>query len=167
MWRSLPALQCGVNCARNRDERLGYGRSKSEAESVAVRTRIVWAVFLGAAVFLGSAAAYLRSDAAPACGSDAALGQVYAVLRDRFHLDSVFLNDIKPLAGGYFSDRRNCAAEVTEIRGNVAASGMAWRAVRYRIVRRETAPYADVTVSLGDNVPLAPERRSFWQRLFG
>jgi len=164
--RSLPAVRRRVNCVRNRDERLGWSRSEAEAGSVAVRAGVGWAV-LAAAVIMGGAAAYLRSDAAPACGSDAALGQVYAALRDRFRLESVFLNDIKTLSGGYFSGHRDCAAEVTEIRGNVAASGMAWRAVRYQIVRREAAPYADVTVSLGDSVPLAPERRSLWQRVFG
>ena len=131
-----------------------------------MRAGVVWSG-VAAAVVVGGIAAYLRAGAAPACGSDAALGQVYAALHDRFHLESIYLNDIRTVSGGWFSGRYDCSAEVTEIRGNIAASGMPWRAVRYQIVRRETAPYADVTVSLGGSVPLAPERKSFWQRVFG
>jgi hypothetical protein len=124
---------------------------------------------IGCAVLLsaGAFAAHLHSKAPPACGSDEALGQVYAALRDRFHLESIFLNDIRTLSGGWFSAQYDCSAQVTEIRGNIAASGMPWRAVRYQIVRRKTAPYAGVTVSLGGSVPLAPKRPSFWQRVFG
>ena len=108
---------------------------------------------------------YLHRDAPPACNSDEALDHVYATLRDRFHLQSIFLNDIRTLSGGYFSNRYDCSAEVTEVRGNIAASGMPWRAVRYRIVHQDTAPYAAVTVELGGTVPLAPKRRTFWQRV--
>ena len=142
------------------------GRSGHDVEFVGLRAGVALSV-VAVAVVVGGVAAHLRASAAPACSSNAALGQVYAALRDRFHLESVFLNDIRTLSGGWFSSRYDCSAEVTEIRGNVTASGLPWRAVRYQIVRRETSPYADVTVSVGGNVPLAPGRRSLWQRLFG
>ena len=124
-----------------------------------------WLVLLTVVSVAGVLTAYLRSTAAPDCASDVALGQVYAALRDRFHLQSVFLNDIKEHAGWYLSDRRDCSAEVSEIRGNVAASGMDWREVRYRIVARDGAPDAAVSVELGGRVPLAPKSRTFWQRM--
>ena len=138
--------------------------SGPKQESAALRAR-AWFVVLAVAAIAGASTAYLRSGAAPDCGSDAVLGQVYAELRDRFHLESVFLNDIEARSGWYFSGRRDCSAEVTEIRGNVAASGMPWREVRYRIVYQDVAPYAAVTVVLGGNVPLAPKPRTLWQRM--
>ena len=124
-----------------------------------------WLVALTVVAVAGAVTLYLRSGAAPDCGSDAALGQVYAALRDRFHLESVFLNDIQARSGWYLSTRRDCSAEVTEIRGNVAVSGMPWRAVRYRIVYPDPAAPAAVTVELGGSVPLAPKPRTFWQRV--
>lgn len=130
-----------------------------------LRSRLMWCVVL--AVLAGSAtAAYLHRNAPPGCGSDTALGQVYAALRDRFHMESVFLNDIRTVSGGWFSDHDECSAEVTEIRGNVAASGMPWRRVRYQIAHLEAAPYAAVTVALGGSVPLAPKAPTFWQRVW-
>jgi hypothetical protein len=119
---------------------------------------------LAAALLVGTGM-YLHRNAPPACTSDEALGRVYATLRDHFHLESVFLNDIRTLSGGFFSDHYDCSAEVTEIRGNIAASDMSWRAVRYRIARQETAPDAAVTVELGGSVPLAPKQRTLWQRV--
>ncbi|HUB13720.1 MAG TPA: hypothetical protein VMB34_17355 [Acetobacteraceae bacterium] len=130
-----------------------------------MRSRPGWMIAAIALLVAGAMALYLRSDAAAACDSDEALGQVYALLRDRFHLQSVFLNDIRAVSGGYFGDRRDCSAEVTEIRGNVAASSMPWRAVRYRIVRQHPAPSAVVSVELGGDRPLAPRRPSFWMRV--
>lgn len=120
---------------------------------------------LAAAALLVGAGMYLHRNAPPACTSDEALGLAYATLRDRFHLESVFLNDIRTLSGGYFSDHYDCSAEVTEIRGNIAASGMPWRAVRYQIAHQEAAPDTVVTVELGGGVPLAPKQKTFWQRV--
>jgi hypothetical protein len=89
------------------------------------------------------------------------------ILRAESHLDSVFLNDIKNVSGGWFSTRRECAAQITEIRGNVSASNLPWRDLRYSIAPGTTAERADIEVKLGSGVALAGRRKSLWKRLLG
>ena len=81
---------------------------------------------LVAFVLLGATGLYAHMRAAPGCDSGQAQRTTYQILRDKFHFDSVFMNDIRTVSGGYFSDQRECAAQVTEIRGNVNASDMPW-----------------------------------------
>lgn len=107
-----------------------------------------------------------HSHAAPACGSDVAQRGVYDALHGQFHLDSLFLHNFTPLSGGFFSDARDCSAEVVEIRGNISASDMPWRQVRYRIVQAGDPGRPVVTVSLGDAAPFAEHpTQTLWSRL--
>jgi hypothetical protein len=92
---------------------------------------------------------------------------VTGVLRDQFHLDGVFVNNIKTEAGGLFGERRECSAEVAAIRGNVNAADMPWRAIQYQIDQRDNPAHPAISVQLGGNVPLAKPAPSFWQRLLG
>lgn len=121
----------------------------------------------GLAVFasLGAIALYLHGDAAPACDSEAALGRVSAILRDQFHLDSLFVNNIGTVTGGYFAKHRECAAEIASIRGDVDASDMHWREIHYRIDQPDKSVAATIAVQLGGPVPLAPPAKSLWERL--
>jgi hypothetical protein len=122
---------------------------------------------LAAVASLGIAMVYAHERAAPSCESELAMGQVYGILRDRFQLDSILLNNIHAASGGVFSKDRECLAEVTEIRGNVNASDMLWREVRYSIARGSLSARPAVTVALGSTVPLAAPRPPLWKRLLG
>ena len=124
--------------------------------------KALWIVVAAFAVLAG-VVLYIHKSAAAECDSEPALGRVYAILRDQFHLDSIFLNDVKTVSGGYFSDSQDCSAEVTEIKGNVTMVDMPWREITYRVGGHEDSP--DVTVTLGGSVPLAPEPPSRWTRL--
>jgi hypothetical protein len=115
---------------------------------------------------LGGAALYARGAAAPACDSDRAQGEVYRVLHEQSHMDSVFLHDFTPISGGLFSDVRDCEAEVAEIRGNVSAADMPWRHVHYRIVRSADPDHPAVTVDLGSATAfVATPERTLWTSL--
>jgi hypothetical protein len=116
---------------------------------------------------LATAALFAHSRAAPTCDSEQALNRVSDILRAESHLDSVFLNDIKNVSGGWFSTRRECAAQITEIRGNVSASNLPWRDLRYSIAPGTMAERADIEVKLGSGVALAGRRKSLWKRLLG
>jgi hypothetical protein len=118
-----------------------------------------------AAASFGAAALYAHGRAAPACDSEPALDRIYALLHSQLHLDSIFVNDVKALSGGYFSDNRDCSAEVTAIRGNVNASDMPWRSIRFHIVRQDGSQPPAITLNVGDQVPLAEPPPSFWSRL--
>ena len=107
----------------------------------------------------GGSALYLHGDAPPGCDSEPALRKVTDILREQFHLDGVFVNNVSTVSGGWFSDRHECSAEVAAIRGNVNASDMAWREIRYQIDRQA------ITVTLGGDVPLAKPALSLWERL--
>ncbi len=128
-----------------------------------------WFVSIGFAVLasLAAAALFAHSRAAPTCDNEQALNRVSDILRAEFHLDSVFLNNIRNVSGGWFSTRRECTAQVTEIQGNVSASNLPWRDLRYSITPGTTAERADIEVKLGNGVALAGRRKSLWQRLLG
>jgi hypothetical protein len=93
------------------------------------------------------------------------MDRVAEILRDEFHLEGVFVNDVQTVSGWYLSDRHDCSAEVAPIRGNINASAMSWRAIRYRIVQQDDARRPVVTVALGEVVPLAGKIPSLWKRL--
>jgi hypothetical protein len=116
-------------------------------------------------VVAGAAAWFLDSNAPPGCDNEPALHKVTDQLRERAHLDGVFVNNITSLSGGWFRDRRECSAEVAEIRGNVNASDLPWREIRYQIDRPVGSADPEVSVTLGDAVPLAKPTASLWERL--
>lgn len=116
------------------------------------------------AALLG-AALYAHRNAPPSCTSQDALVRVSAILRDQYHLDSVFMNDVRTVSNGFFGDTYQCSAEVTQIQGNVNASSMPWREVVYRIVYRGRFEPPAITVDLGGAVPLASPEQPFWTRL--
>jgi hypothetical protein len=87
------------------------------------------------------------------------------LFNDNLHLDSIIVNHIQTVSGGFFNNSHDFAAEVTEIRGGEDASGMAWQWIRYRIVHRDESRSSTVTVELGDRVPFAPQTPSLWVRL--
>jgi len=120
---------------------------------------------LVALVAIGAAALYVHMGAAPTCENERAVVRVSRILHDDYHLDSVFMNNVKTVTGGYFSDSRDCSAEIAQIKGGENASTLPWREIRYRIVSQGKSEPPAVTVQLGDNVPLAPPVLSFWERL--
>jgi hypothetical protein len=125
------------------------------------------ALSIGCAVLASIAAVgvYMSVTAAPACNSTRTLDRVAGTLRDHFHLDGIFLNDPMTVSGGWFSDSRDCWAEIAAIRGNENASALPWRAVRYRIVHQANSQAPTIDVQLGGDVPLAPPTPSVWKRL--
>ena len=131
-----------------------------------VTTRITLCIVGVVVVGLGGAALYAHDSAAPACDGDATEGEVNRVLHDKFHLQGVFLHDVTTFSGGYFSDARDCVAEVAEIRGNVDAGNMPWRTVRYQVTRSGDPESPVVTVDLGKATPFVPPSgQTWWTRL--
>jgi hypothetical protein len=128
-------------------------------------TRIVLSIGLVAFASLGATTFYAHRNAPPTCTSEWTLTRVSEVLRDNFRLDSIIVNHIRTVTGGFLSKSLDCAAEVAEIRGGEDASGMAWREIRYRIVHQNGSGPSIVTVELRDRVPLAPQSPSLWTRL--
>ena len=126
--------------------------------------RFVWSFGLGVVILAGAGVLYAHRNAPPSCRDRDVIAKVSDILHGRFHLESIFLNDVQTVSNGYFGDSYACLAEVAEIKGNVNASSMDWRQVSYRIVSRGAG--ADVTVDLGEAVSLAPPQKSFWARLF-
>ncbi len=114
---------------------------------------------------LASAGLYEYRGTSPSCDDRRTLDKVDAVLRDDYHLDSIFLNNIRTLSGGLFSLSRECSAEVAEIRGNVNAADMPWRELRYRIEEHDRATDPAISVTLGGSVPLARPAPSLWETL--
>src|SRR5271156_2350224 len=118
---------------------------------------MVLSIGLVAFASLGAATLYAHRNAPPTCTSDWTLGRVSEILRDNFHLDSIIVNHITTVSGGFLSKSLDCAAAVTEIRGGEDASGMAWQEIRYRIVHQDGSRPSVVTLELGNRVPLAPQ----------
>jgi len=118
-----------------------------------------------AAASIGAVVLYVHAVALPTCGSKLALDRISGILHDDFHLTSILTNNVRTLSGWFLSDSRDCSAEVAEVRGDVDASDMSWREMRYRIVHLDQPPSFGITVELGDRVPLEPTRPSLWARL--
>ena len=114
---------------------------------------------------LGAAGLYAHRNAPPTCDSEQAWRKLSDVLRDAYHLDGMFLNNVETVSGGFFSDNHECSAEIAPIRGNVNASDMPWREIRYRIEQRDNSGRFSITVKLGGAVPLAVPSPSPWARL--
>jgi hypothetical protein len=130
-----------------------------------LKARIILAAGLACVASLGAAGFYAARVAAPACDSEPALHAVTGILRDQFHLDGIFLNNINTVSGGFFGGRRECSAEVAAIRGNVNASDIPWRSIRYQIDQPNRSEGPVFAVQLGGDVPLAKQTPSFWERL--
>jgi hypothetical protein len=127
--------------------------------------RLILSIGLVALGLIGAIGLYAFKTATPACRSVQTIAGVVQILRDQFHLDSIMLNDPTTVSGGFLSDEHDCYAEVVQIRGNVNASALPWRELRYRVVQRSRYATPVVTVELGGNVPLAPPTPSVWERL--
>lgn len=130
-----------------------------------MRARTILSIGVFAVASLGAATLYVHGSGPPTCDSDRAIARVYAVLRDQFHMDSMFVNNIETVSGGFFSDQHECSAEVTQIRSHVNASDMPWRAIRYWIAPTDRSGQATVTVELNGAIPLAGPPPSLWHRL--
>jgi hypothetical protein len=85
---------------------------------------------LGMAAVLGAGVLYAYSVAAPDCRSDLVQDRLLEILREQLQLDSVLINQITTVSGGYLSKEQQCTAQVTQIRGNIDASAMPWRSLR-------------------------------------
>jgi hypothetical protein len=129
--------------------------------------RKVRSIAIAAFALLGVVGLYAYHTAAPGCGSEPALHRVQEVLRDEFHVNGVLINDIHTMSGGFLSNRRECSAQITEIRGNITAAEMPWREIRYSVAPGDKSDSAVVTVELGGDLPLAEPHRSLWDRLRG
>ena len=119
----------------------------------------------GLVAAIGAVGLGLYMNAAPACDNTRTLGRVYDIMRDDFHQQSIFLNDVKTVSGAWFSESRDCAADVTPIRGNENASTSQWREIRYHVAHPEKSQPLAVIVTLGGDVKLAPPQPSLWRRL--
>ena len=114
---------CTQSCHTIRCRGAGFFGAAWEFEELTVR--MVFRVACVVVVALGAAALYAHRNAAPACDSDAAQGQVFRALHDQFHLEGVYLHDFTTISGGLFSGARDCLAEAAEIRGNIDAADLA------------------------------------------
>lgn len=114
---------------------------------------------------LGVATWVLRRDTPPSCSSEPVLNATYAALHDRYQLNSIFLNDIRTVHGGWFSHRFECEAEVTTIRGNQDLADMPWRSVHYSVLHINGVPDFAVEAELGGPTPFVRQKPSWWQEL--
>ena len=135
-------------------------------ELAELTVRMALSVSFAVVASAGAVGLYEYKDAAATCDNKQVMSKVYEILRDEFHIESIFINDIRTISGGLFSDAHLCSAEFAPIRGNVNASDMPWREVRYQIKRQEESEHISVTVKLGGDVPLARPTPSLWSRLF-
>jgi hypothetical protein len=126
-----------------------------------LRTKIL----IVAVVLAGAAEAYMIEVAAPTCDSSEAQDKLYSALLDEFQLHNIFVNNVATTSGGWFDTKQACSAQVTEIRGNVAAAEMPWQGVRYNIQRPGVGQPFTMTVELGGAEPLAVPEPSLWARL--
>jgi hypothetical protein len=114
-----------------------------------------------------AAGGYFYYVAAPSCDSNIAQGRTSELLRSQFNLDSVFFNNIQEVSGNIFSDRRECTAQVTPIKGNSSPTTMSWRQLRYSIAPGSDPDLPDVKVDLGASGPYVPPPSTLWERVFG
>lgn len=118
------------------------------------------------AAIAGGAIIYHRTRAPIACDSTEAADRLHAILQGTLHLDSVFINDVRTVAGGPFATRYDCTAEIAEIQGNTNASAMHWRSLDFTITKPRPSGPSVITARLGAETTLEPRQPGFWQRLF-
>jgi hypothetical protein len=125
--------------------------------------RIALCVALVLALAAAASQYYTSRWAAPDCTSEDVMHRMGTALREHDQLDSIFVNNIRAVSGNWFSATRDCAAEVTSIRGDVAAANLPWREVRYRIEAGDGEGKDTVAVTLGGAVPLAAPEPTWWE----
>ena len=94
-------------------------------------------------------------------------GRTSDLLRSQFNLDSIFFNNIQDVSGNIFSDRRECTAQVTQIKGNTSPTAMSWRQLRYSIAPGTEPDLPDIKIDLGPSGPYVPPPPTLWERIFG
>jgi hypothetical protein len=120
-----------------------------------------------AAVAIVAVGGYFYFAAAPSCTSNQVQGRTSELLRSQFNLDSVFFNNIQEVSGNIFSDRRECTAQVTQIKGNASPTAMSWRQLRYSIAPGTDPDLPDIKADLGPSGPYVPPPVTLWERIFG
>ena len=120
-----------------------------------------------AVVAIVAVGGYFYSAAAPSCGSNRVQGRTSELLRSQFNLDSVFFNNIQDVSGNIFSDRRECTAQVTQIKGNTSPTSMSWRQLHYTIAPGTGPDLPDIKLDLGPSGPYVPPPPTLWERIFG
>ena len=119
------------------------------------------------AVAIVAVGAYFYFAAAPSCDSDKVQARTSDLLRSQFSLDSVFFNNIQEVSGNIFSDRRECTAQITQIKGNTSPTAMSWRQLRYSIAPGTDPDLPDIKADLGPSGPYVPPPVTLWERIFG
>ena len=122
---------------------------------------------LFAAAAIVAVGGYFYFAAAPSCDSNLAQGRTSDLLRSQLNLESVFFNNIQEISGNIFSDRRECTAQVTQIKGNTSPTAMSWRQLRYSIAPGTEPDLPDIKVDLGPSGPYVPPPSTVWERVFG
>ena len=107
---------------------------------------MVLSIGVVAVASLAAMAMYVHRSGPPTCDSNRTIARVYAIPQDQFHMDSMFVNTIETVSGGFFSDRHECSAEVAQIRSHVNASDMPGR--RYPPTTRSTQRLASTRPAL-------------------
>jgi hypothetical protein len=120
-----------------------------------------------AAVAIVAVGGYFYFAAAPSCDSNQVQGRASALLRSQFNLDSIFFNNIQEVSGNIFSDRRECTAQITQIKGNTSPTAMSWRQLRYSIAPGTDPDLPDIKADLGPSGPYVPPPVTLWERIFG
>jgi len=132
--------------------------SSRTIKSIGLVTAVVAIVALGV---------YAYTAAAPACDSNEVLSRTTDMLRSQFNLDSVFINNIQVVSGNIFSDRRECTAQVTQIKNNISPTAMTWRQLRYWITPGVDPELADIKLALGTDEPYVEPPLTLRERIFG
>jgi hypothetical protein len=122
---------------------------------------------LVAVVVIVAVGGYAYFAAAPSCISNQVQGRASELLRSQFNLDSVFFNNIQEVSGNVFGDRRECTAQVTQIKGNISPTAMSWRQLRYTIAPGTEPDLPDIKIDLGSSGPYVPPPPTLWERIFG
>ena len=130
-------------------------------------SRAIKSIGLVAVVAIVAVGVYAYSAAAPACDSEQVLNRTTDALRSQFNLDSVFINNIQDVSGTIFSDRRECRAQVTQIRSNISPTAMTWRQLRYWITPGVDPEIADIRLDLGADEPYVAPPLTLSERIFG
>jgi hypothetical protein len=122
---------------------------------------------LTAAAAIVAVGGYFYFAAAPSCDGDHVQGRASELLRSQFNMDSIFFNNIQEVSGNIFSDRRDCTAQVTQIKGNTSPTSMNWRQLRYSVAQGTAPELPDIKIDLGPSGPYVPPPPTLWERIYG
>ncbi len=121
---------------------------------------------LVAAAAIVAVGGYFYFAAAPSCDSDRVQGRASELLRSQFNLDSIFFNNIQEVSGNIFSDRRECTAQVAQIKGNTPPMSMSWRQLRYSVAPGTEPEQPDLKIDLGPGGPYVPPPPTLWESIY-